>query len=250
MNIFVLYLNFNLNSIIVMTSWAISSVFRIISDLDVYRDERSLSSDAIDAWCLSLELVFRELIVQQTFDRSDQDIDEACEIIRHALNTTSSLREHINLAANEMSTAVVRSGRAGRPIFDIGCEQLSFLIENRFTVRQIAAILGVSERTVYRRMSDFTLSVHDQYATLSDDELDHLVYQVHSQFPTCGNQQMLGHLFAQGYRVQQIRVRESLRRIDPEGCMIRQLRVINRRQYRVPSPRSLWHIDGNHKLIR
>ncbi len=72
---------------------------------------------------------------------------EACEIIRHALNTTSSLREHINLAANEISTAVVRSGRAGRPIFDIGCEQLSFLIENRFTVRQIAAILGVSERT-------------------------------------------------------------------------------------------------------
>ncbi len=86
MNIFVLYLN--LNSIIVMTSWAISSVFRIISDLDVYRDERSLSSDAIDAWCLSVELMFRELIVQQTFDRSDQDIDEACEIIRRALNTT------------------------------------------------------------------------------------------------------------------------------------------------------------------
>ncbi len=140
-----------------MTSWAISSVFRIISDLDVYRDGRSLSSDAIEAWCLSLELVFRELIVQQTFDRSDQDIDEACEIIRRALNTTSSLREHINLAANEISTAVVRwSGRAGRPIFDIGCEQLSFLIEN-----QIAAILGVSERTVYRKMSDFTLSVHD-----------------------------------------------------------------------------------------
>ncbi len=69
-----------------MTSWAISSVFRIISDLDVYRDGRSLSSDAIDAWCLSLELVFRELIVQQTFDRSDQDIDEACEIIRRVVN--------------------------------------------------------------------------------------------------------------------------------------------------------------------
>ena len=34
---------------------------------------------------------------------------------------------------------------------------------------------------------------------------------------------MQGHLFAQGYRVQQVRVRESLRRIDPEGCIIQRL---------------------------
>ena len=111
-------------------------------------------------------------------------------------------------------------------------------------------MLAVSERTIYRRMSDFSLSVRAQYVSLSDDELDHLVYEIHCQFPTCGNVQMQGHLFAQGYRVQQVRVRESLRRIDPEGCIIRRLNVINRRQYRVPGPRSLWHIAGNHKLIR
>ncbi len=28
------------------------------------------------------------------------------------------------------------------------------------------------------------------------------------------------------------------------------LRVLSRRQYSVPGPNSLWHIDGNHKLIR
>ena len=78
---------------------------------------------------------------------------------------------------------------------------------------------------------------------LSDDELDHLVYEIHCQFPMCGNVQMQG---PQGYRVQQVRVRESLRRIDPEGCIIRRLNVINRHQYRVSGPRSLWHIDGNH----
>ena len=99
-------------------------------------------------------------------------------------------------------------------------------------------------------MSYFSLSVRAQYASLSDDELDHLVYEIHWQFPTCGKVQMQGHLFAQRYRVQQVRVRESLRRIDPEGCIIRRLNVINRRQYRVPGPRTLWHIDGNHKLIR
>ena len=51
-------------------------------------------------------------------------------------------------------------------------------------------------------MSDFSLSVCAQYASLSDDELDHVVYEIHCQFPTCGNVQMQGHLFAQGYRVQ------------------------------------------------
>ena len=28
------------------------------------------------------------------------------------------------------------------------------------------------------------------------------------------------------------------------------LRVLRRRQYSVPGPNSLWHIDGHHKLIR
>ncbi len=66
----------------------------------------------------------------------------------------------------------------------------------------------------------------------------------------CGNRQMQGHLLSRGYRVQQVRIRESQRRIDPEGCMIRRLHVLNRRRYSVPAPLSLYHIDGNHKLMR
>ena len=61
---------------------------------------------------------------------------------------------------------------------------------------------------------------------------------------------MQGHLLSRGYRVQQNRIRESQRRVDPEGAIIRRLHVLNRREYSVPSPRSLYHIDGHHKLIR
>lgn len=48
------------------------------------------------------------------------------------------------------------------------------------------------------------------------------------------------------------RLQESLRRVDAEGVYMRRLRmrVLRRRQYSVPAPNSLWHIDGNHKLIR
>lgn len=63
-------------------------------------------------------------------------------------------------------------------------------------------------------------------------------------------QQMSGHLLSRGIRIQRHRLRESMRRIDPEGTLARRLHVIHRRCYSVPAPRSLFHIDGNHKLIR
>ena len=83
---------------------------------------------------------------------------------------------------------------------------------------------------------------------VSDDQLDEIVAKIQQQFPLCGNRQMLGHLLARGLRVQQIRVREAQRRVDPEGSVMRRLRTINRRSYSIAAPRSLWHIDGNHKL--
>ncbi|RXN38229.1 hypothetical protein ROHU_001313 [Labeo rohita] len=55
-------------------------------------------------------------------------------------------------------------------------------------------------------------------------------------------------------RMQQcgLRVRDSLQRVDPEGTRLRALanRTLHRRQYSVPAPNCMWHIDGDHKLIR
>ena len=63
---------------------------------------------------------------------------------------------------------------------------------------------------------------------------------------------MKGFLLGQGIRVQWSRVRSSLWRTDPSGILLRtsQLSIVNRRHYSVPGPRSLWHLDDNHKLIR
>ncbi|XP_068690585.1 uncharacterized protein [Montipora foliosa] len=41
-----------------------------------------------------------------------------------------------------------------------------------------------------------------------------------------------------------------MRRVDPEGTVMRWLNVTERREYNVVSPNAMWHIDGNHKLIR
>ena len=144
----------------------------------------------------------------------------------------------------------MHTGLVGRPCIVISLEQLSYLIENRFSVPQIADMLGVSISTVRRRMTEFGLSITAQYSMLSDQEIDEIVQRIQQQFPMCGNKQMQGHLLSMGYRVQQHRIRDSQRRLDPHGSVLRRLHILNRRTYSVPAPLSLYHMDGHHKLIR
>ena len=99
-------------------------------------------------------------------------------------------------------------------------------------------------------MTEFGLSIHSQYSTISTSELDVIVHEIQVQFPMCGNRKMKDHLLSRGYRIQQRRIRDSQRRVDPDGTVMRRLGVLSRREYSVPSPRSLYHIDGYHKLIR
>ena len=81
----------------------------------------------------------------------------------------------------------------GRPRFNIPRNQLAFLLEAQFLVPKSADILGVSVRTVRRRMSEYHLSIHMYYSTISDDELDRVAGEIQLQYPTCGNRQMQGH---------------------------------------------------------
>ena len=61
---------------------------------------------------------------------------------------------------------------------------------------------------------------------------------------------MAGHLRHLNIHVQQLRIRDSLHRISPASLAVRWNETIVRRVYSVRSPLALWHIDGNHKLIR
>jgi len=152
--------------------------------------------------------------------------------------------KHMRIAHLHCSTQI------GRPRFEIPRGQMIFLIESRFTAPQMAEIIGVSLSIIRRRMADYGLSITAEYTPFTDAELDRLVEDVQRDFPMCGNRQMQGHLMSRGFRVQQQRIREAQLRVDPLGSLMRRLRTVNRRQYQVPAPLSLWHIDGNHKLIR
>ncbi len=179
------------------------------------------------------------------------DLNRARLFVQNSLSYLYHMKDSQEIHFSQSPSAPLQSSEGGMGRrYLISYEQLKFFIENHFSAPQIANILHVSVRTIFRRMAMFSLSIRSQYSNINDPELDNIVCEIQREFPSCGNRQMHGHLLSRGLRVQQFRIRELQRRIDPDGCAIRQLQTIRRRQYSVPSPRALYHIDGNHKLIR
>jgi len=111
----------------------------------------------------------------------------------------------------------------------------------------IASMLGVSERTVQRRLSEFVIDSTGTLSDIDDLTLDTTIHSLQMQFSNSGYRMMLGHLRARG---QQTRGRVSVQRIDPRRTVLRWFQITERRSYNVASPNALWHIDGNHKLVR
>ena len=59
-----------------------------------------------------------------------------------------------------------------------------------------------------------------------------------------------GMLESRGVNISTTRLRECLSEVDPVNTALRWSLPISRRVYSVPCANALWHIDGNHKLIR
>ncbi|XP_076864442.1 uncharacterized protein LOC143516617 [Brachyhypopomus gauderio] len=119
-------------------------------------------------------------------------------------------------------------------------------------VPNICKLIGVSQKTIRRRMTEWNLSVRDSYSQVSDEELDILVLAVKKDSPNLGHRMVKGHLKALGYKVQWTRVWDSMHRVDSVGILERLASVgcVVRRTYSVPGPLCLVHVDTNHKLIR
>lgn len=111
-------------------------------------------------------------------------------------------------------------------------------------------MLGVSTRTVSRRLASLNLRIRTRYSNLSDNELDAVIQAQQHEHPNLGYRMMRSLLLTYGITVQELRVRQSQRRIDPTGVAYRWARSIHRRAYRVSCPNALWHIDSYHALIR
>ena len=140
------------------------------------------------------------------------------------------------------------SNVVGRPKVSGKDDEIANMLTLGFSVVQIAKMLNVSRPTVYRIMND--AGIARSYSTIDDEVLDNIVRQIKSEHPNAGEVMLMGHLRAKGFRLQRGRVRSSIHRVDPDGIVTRGRDKPRRRVYDSPCPNYVWHIDGNHKLVR
>ena len=165
---------------------------------------------------------------------------ECCRQIEHEWDCYIDRLEGSRDSCYQVTTEL--TGQRGRPRFNIQREQLLYLSSLGFTWTNIAALLGVSRMTLYRRRAELNL-LTDPLRTLNDEQLKDILREIRREHPNLGQTMMLGLVRAQGYYVSRARLRDAVQQIDPLSTALRWHAITHRRQYRVPSPNSLWHIS-------
>ena len=72
---------------------------------------------------------------------------------------------------------------------------------------------------------------------------------IKQRHPNDGERLIIGHLTRQNIILPRTRIRASIHRIDPQGTAVRSV-AVRRQVYHAEGPNYVWHIDGNHKLIK
>lgn len=193
----------------------------------------------------------------ETFEREKITPDLICKLSFHQLqslglyNRSDMMKLRIECSTygdQDQAPSKVHES-CGAPSFFIPKIVLENHLDEGFRITEIAQMLHVSESTIYRRMRYFGLSKWN-FADITDADLDRQVQAICNDFPNCG-EGMLRHILGEkGLKVQRMRLRDSLHRVDEFGIEERKRRRLHRRIYNVQGPNHLWHIDTNHKLIR
>lgn len=198
--------------------------------------------DMRDGALLTLENILQRVIVlQPLFCIEVPGFNQVVENIKIIVQELTAIEDEMQRDSRR---------RRGRPTIRITAVELRNLLELHFTQAEIAKLFGCCARTIRRRIMEYGLQEIVEYSSINNQNLDNIVTNFVADFPCAGQKTLAGYLDSQGYHIQRWRIRESLLRVDPWGVEQRTRNVLHRRQYQVKGPNSLWHIDGNHKLIR
>ena len=118
----------------------------ILREKDAY--DNTLDPIVLESIIDHLKQLYRHLLVIPQID------DNLLSYVSLTIATMEEKSENVN---RETSGRVVPllSGNVGRPRFDIAQDQIEYLLDLSFTCPDIARLLGVSLRTIRRRMGSF-----------------------------------------------------------------------------------------------
>ena len=135
-------------------SQAHSTINQIIAALENMTDPLE-----INGLVLRIDYFICTLVNLGNHPRTDEIILLLVEICNELISAAQSML----VASDSMeSTSQIYTHRRGRPAFEIKEDHLSFVLDEGFKIPIIAFILGVSTRTVERRMKKCGLSVSGQ----------------------------------------------------------------------------------------
>lgn len=194
-------------------------------------------------------------------DDSERYLRELETIRRHAENlpNTNDIVDNIDLNINLVRNIIDtdNTGLRNEERVRVDPVRLRYLVENGCNPTEIGrdGLLGrvMHPNTVRNHSRKNGIKFSRQlFTTLSNDELRPIIRQINEQSPNTGILGMLSHLRSKTPPIllQRARCCVLMRLIDPQGTAARWAQAIRRRQYSVPTPNSLWHIDTNHALIR
>ena len=135
----------------------------------------------------------------------------------------------------------------GRPTLDVSMDEVGQLRILGFSWITIAEMLNISRRTLYRRLDGSGII---GYTDIIPQELDAVILAYKRNHPNDGEVMTIGFLRSCQIHVPRAEIRSSIHRVDSAGVSARRSTTIQRRVYTVEAPNSVWHVDGNHKLIR
>ena len=156
-----------------------------------------------------LSLRSRAEILFCQLSRSDAVDDEVLDLLVPVIASLRGCVEVLTDNSCRYQAPLSRGGR-GRPRYEIGRDQLQYLLDVGFRVPDISRVLGISQRTVWRRIQEHSIDVNVLYADICDEDLDAVVSDVQSSFPNCGQRMLNGHLRSRGIVVQRQRLRELI----------------------------------------
>ena len=143
-----------------------------------------ISSDEQGLWLQ----VFPENLLDTLIDAFNKLVEESVDVLPSGVTRSVTRRP---------ATMVKES--AGRPAFEIPRETLKLFISYGFSLVKISEMLGVSAKTISRRIKDFGLKEEiPKYTNISNDDLDVRVSEIYREFPNCGIRRMKGFLTARG----------------------------------------------------
>lgn len=119
----------------------------------------------------------------------------------------------------------------------------------KVSIVQIAEQLSVSRSAVYKAIADYDIQ-YERFSRMPQAHIEREVEAIKNEHPNAGEVMVQGHLASKGLHFQREKVRAAMHVVDPEGIEERKRKPIKRRVYSNPFPNYVWHIDGNHKLVR